>query len=74
MELRQLRAFVEVAAHLHFGRAARVLHLTQPALSQRIQYLERELQVRLLTRTSREVRLTPAGEVLLSHAKRMIEE
>jgi DNA-binding transcriptional LysR family regulator len=74
MELRQLRAFVEVAGHLHFGHAAQALHLTQPALSQRIQYLERELQVRLLTRTSREVRLTPAGEVLLSHAKRMIEE
>jgi DNA-binding transcriptional LysR family regulator len=74
MELRQLRAFVEVAAHLHFGRAAEALHLTQPALSQRIQYLERELQVRLLARTSREVRLTPAGEVLLPHAKRMVEE
>src|ERR1700730_635736 len=74
MELRQLRAFVEVAAHLHFGRAAEALHLTQPAPSQRIQYPERELQVRLLARTSREVRLTPAGEVLLAHAKRMVEE
>lgn len=74
MELRQLRAFVELAAHLHFGRAAEALHLTQPALSQRIQYLERELQVSLLMRTSREVRLTPAGEVLLPHAKRMVEE
>jgi DNA-binding transcriptional LysR family regulator len=74
MELRQLRAYVEVAGHLHFGRAAQALHLTQPALSQRIQYLERELRVRLLTRTSREVRLTAAGEVLLSQAKRMVEE
>lgn len=74
MELRQLRAFVEVAAQLHFGRAAEALHLTQPALSQRIQHLERELQVQLLTRTSRQVQLTPAGEVLLPHAKRMIDE
>ena len=74
MELRQLRAFVELASHLHFGRAAQALHLTQPALSQRIQYLERELQVRLLLRTSRTVRLTPAGEVLLPHAKRMVEQ
>ena len=74
MELRQLRAFVELATHLHFGRAAAALHLTQPALSQRIQYLERELQVSLLKRTSREVRLTPAGEVLLPHAKRMVDE
>jgi DNA-binding transcriptional LysR family regulator len=73
MELRQLRAFVEVATLLHFGRAAESLHVTQPALSQRIKYLERELKVRLLTRTSRAVRLTPAGEVLLLHARRIVE-
>ena len=74
MELRQLRAFVEVAQVLHFGNAARALHLTQPALSQRIQHLERELRVRLLTRTSRAVQLTPAGQVLLFHAQRMVAE
>jgi len=73
MELRQLRAFVEVASLLHFGHAAESLHVTQPALSQRIQYLERELHVRLLTRTSRAVQLTPAGEVLLAHARRIVE-
>ena len=60
MELRQLRAFLQVATARHFGKAAAVLKITQPALTQRIQALERELGVQLLTRTAREVRLTPA--------------
>ena len=74
MELRQLRAFAEVAARLHFGQAAQALHVSQPALSQRIQQLERELNVRLLTRNSRQVGLTRAGDILLPYARRMIEE
>jgi DNA-binding transcriptional LysR family regulator len=73
MELRQLRAFVEVADCGHFGRAATRLHITQPALTQRIQSLERELGVRLLERNAREVRLAPAGTILLPHARRIVE-
>jgi DNA-binding transcriptional LysR family regulator len=73
MELRQLRAFVEVAAMGHFGHAAERLHLTQPALTQRIQALERELGFQLLERNAREVRLSPPGAILLPHARRMIE-
>jgi DNA-binding transcriptional LysR family regulator len=73
MELRQLRAFVEVATSGHFGRAAERLHLTQPALTQRIQALEGELGLQLLERNAREVRLTPAGAVLLPHAMRLIQ-
>src|SRR5712671_7837820 len=73
MELRQLRAFVEVAEAGHFGHAAERLHLTQPALTQRIQALERELGLQLLERTAREVRLAPAGIVLLPHARRLVE-
>ena len=53
MELRQLRAFVEVADAGHFGHAAEHLHLTQPALTQRIQALERELGLQLLERNAR---------------------
>lgn len=73
MELRQLRAFIEVATSGHFGRAAARLHITQPALTQRIQSLERELGVQLLERNAREVRLAPAGTVLLPHAQRMVQ-
>jgi DNA-binding transcriptional LysR family regulator len=73
MELRQLRAFVEVATLRHFGHAAERLHLTQPALTQRIQALERELGLQLLERNAREVRLAPPGIVLLPHARRLIQ-
>lgn len=72
MELRQIRAFVQVATARHFGRAAAVLKITQPALTQRIQALERELGVQLLTRSAREVMLTPAGEVLLPYANSLV--
>ena len=73
MELRQLRAFVEVAEAGHFGHAAEHLHLTQPALTQRIQALERELGLQLLERNARGVRLAPSGTVLLPHARRLIQ-
>jgi DNA-binding transcriptional LysR family regulator len=72
MELRQLRAFIEVADSGHFGRAAARLHITQPALTQRIQSLERELGVHLLERNAREVRVAPAGTILLPHARRIV--
>jgi len=74
MELRNLRGFLAVADERHFGRAAASLNLTQPALTLRIQSLERELGVQLLERNSREVRLTTAGEALLLHARRLVQE
>jgi DNA-binding transcriptional LysR family regulator len=73
MELRQLRAFVAVASLLHFGHAARSLHITQPALSQRIRGLEHELQTVLLVRTTREIHLTDAGRTLLPFAQRLVD-
>jgi DNA-binding transcriptional LysR family regulator len=73
MQLRQLRAFVEVAKSEHFGRAAAAMKITQPGLTQRIQAIERELGVQLLTRSAREVQLTHAGEALLPYAKRLVE-
>jgi DNA-binding transcriptional LysR family regulator len=63
-DLRQLRAFVAVAEQLSFTRAAELLHLQQQSVSKTIQQLEAELGVELLERTTREVRLTPAGQAL----------
>jgi DNA-binding transcriptional LysR family regulator len=74
MELRNVRAFLAAARERHFGRAAAGLNLTQPALTLRIQVLERELGIQLLQRNSRGVRLTPAGEALLEHANSLVHE
>ena len=72
-ELGQLRCFVAVAEELHFGRAAARLNMTQPPLSRQVQILEHGLDIILLERTSRLVRLTPAGRAFLPEARRIIE-
>jgi DNA-binding transcriptional LysR family regulator len=68
LDFSQLRCFVAVAEELHFGRAAARLFMTQPPLSRQIQLLEHALGVKLLERTSRNVRLTAAGEVFYADA------
>jgi len=71
MELRDLAYLRAVAARGHLGRAAEQLHLTQPALTKCIARLERDLNVRLLDRSAKGVRLTACGEHLLQHAERL---
>ena len=65
MELRQLEAFMVVADELHFGRAAERLYVSPATLSELIRRLERAFATRLFTRTTRQVRLTAAGEELM---------
>jgi DNA-binding transcriptional LysR family regulator len=72
VDLRQLRYFVAVAEELHFSRAAARLNLAQSALSSQVRQLEREVGGPLLTRSTRRVQLTPAGEALLRDASEIL--
>lgn len=69
-----MKAFLAVAAELHFGRAAAQLHTASPVLSRTIQQLERQLGSRLFERTTRTVRLTAAGQALLGPAQDIIAD
>lgn len=74
MELRQLRYLVALADEGHFTRAAARSNVAQPALSQQLRKLERELGVGLVDRTTRRVALTPAGAALVARARRVLAE
>ncbi|UUU19125.1 LysR substrate-binding domain-containing protein [Streptomyces sp. DSM 40750] len=73
MNVRQLQAFLAVAEHLHFGRAAEQLFMAQAPLSRTIQALEGDLGTRLFERNTRSVSLTPAGRALIEPARQVLE-
>jgi DNA-binding transcriptional LysR family regulator len=72
--LRQLRAFLAVAKCGSFGRAAEEVAVSQSAISFAVQRLENELGLRLLDRTTRQVRVTAVGETLAASATRLLTE
>jgi DNA-binding transcriptional LysR family regulator len=74
VELRHLRYFIAVAEELNFSRAAQRMHMAQPPLSAAIRQLERDLDVDLFARTTREVRLTDAGHAFLQGARRTLAD
>ena len=73
MELKQLEAFVEVAESGSFSKAAKRLFLTQPTVSAHILALEKELDIRLFVRNTKEVCLTEEGQRLYFYARQMAD-
>lgn len=73
MELRQLESFVAVARHGSFTRAAAELRFDQSTVSRHVGALERDLRLVLLSRSSRDVKLTPCGLAFLPMAKRVLD-
>jgi DNA-binding transcriptional LysR family regulator len=73
MDLRQVEIFYYVAKHRSFSKAAAALSLTQPTVSGHIKALETALNLILFDRLGRDVQLTYAGDILYSHAKRLID-
>ncbi len=74
MNLRDLRYFVALAEHRHFGRAAAACFVSQPTLSTQIRKLEDELGVALVERAPRKVMLTPAGRDIAERARRIVSD
>jgi LysR family transcriptional regulator, nitrogen assimilation regulatory protein len=74
MQFRQLRYFVKIVDAGSFSRAASVVHVAQPALSQQVAELEERLGVALLQRSARGVRPTAAGEILYKEAAAILHQ
>jgi len=73
MDIKQLEVFVNVVETCSFSKAGKLLHLTQPTVSASIASLERELDIKLIARTTKETFPTTAGKLLYRHAKDILE-
>lgn len=73
MDIQTLQCFLSVARHLNFTKAAGECHISQTAMSKKINSLENELGVALFYRDNRSVELTPAGTEFLAHTSNLIE-
>lgn len=74
LSLEQIRSVLVLAEHLHFGRAADALYVSQPALTKQIQKIEDTLGGQLFVRKPRHLTLTRAGEVLVEHARSLLRD
>lgn len=74
MELRQLRYFVAIVDHGSLSRAARILHIVQPALTAQLHQLEEELEVQLLHRSAQGMQATDAGKIFYEHAQAILKQ
>ncbi|GAA0447421.1 LysR family transcriptional regulator [Lentibacillus halophilus] len=72
MDIRHLEYFFEVAKHLNFTKAAQSLHVSQPSLSKTIKNLENELDVSLIYRSAKQIKLTDAGEAFFINTKHVL--
>ena len=72
MDIDLLKTFLEVHRTRHFGKAAENLYLSQSAISARIRLLEDQVGAALFTRDRNDIRLTPIGRKLLSHAESIV--
>lgn len=74
ISLKQFKYFVEIVEAGSYSRAAEKLYIAQSALSRQIKELEDELQTQLLTRDSRHIELTPAGQLFFERSKRILDD
>jgi len=74
MNLRDLKYIVAVAESHHFGKAAERCFVSQPTLSGQIKKLEEELDLVIFERNKRSVEVTPVGEVIIAHARKLLEQ
>jgi DNA-binding transcriptional LysR family regulator len=74
MTLHQLRIFESVARHLNVTRASKELHMSQPAVSQQLKFLERQFAGRLIVRTHHGVELTKKGRAFLDAVRPIIAQ
>nr|WP_233191960.1 LysR family transcriptional regulator [Sporosarcina sp. P34] len=73
IELKDFQAFIQVANHLSFTKAAEHSFISQPSLSKSVKRLESELNVRLFNRSTRSLRLTDAGDIVYEQCKQILQ-